>query len=124
MTMLNRHLDLVELARSNEDFRRVLETGAHAQVVAMTIPVGDEIGAEVHPDTDQLFVLEAGLARVEQDDRSATVRPGEIVFVHAGTRHNIVNAGGEPLRLVTIYAPPHHAPDTVHRTRAEADAAE
>ena len=72
----------------------------------------------------QLFVFALGRARVEQAGRDATVGPGEFAFVHAGTRHNVVNVGDEPLRLVTIYAPPHHAPGTVHRTRAEAEAAE
>jgi mannose-6-phosphate isomerase-like protein (cupin superfamily) len=124
MTILERPLNVVEAARANDAFRRVLITGRYEQVVAMTIPVGGEIGEEVHPDTDQVLLFEEGCGRAILDGRVSSVGPGDLVLVEAGTRHNFVNAGGMPLRLVTIYAPPHHAPGTVHQTRAEADAAE
>lgn len=125
--MQTRHPDLlaaVEAARSNDAFRRVVMTGDHQQVVLMTIPPGDEIGEEVHPDTDQvLFVVEGeGEARLGTD--SSPVRANDLVLVRAGTRHNFVNTGQRPLRLVTTYAPPHHPPGTVHQTKAEAEAAE
>jgi mannose-6-phosphate isomerase-like protein (cupin superfamily) len=124
MTMLEHRLDVIEAARTNDAFRRVLITGEHAQLVVMAIPVGGEIGAEVHPDTDQVLLLEGGVARAEIDGRVSSVGPGDLVFVAAGTPHNIVNVSGVPLRIVSIYAPPHHAPGTVHWTKAEADAAE
>ena len=124
MTMIDHGVNVVAATRSNDDYRRVLITGRHEQVVAMTIPVGGEIGEEVHPDTDQVLLFEEGCGRAVLDGRVSSVGPGDLVFVEAGTRHNFVNCGGAPLRLVTIYAPPHHAPGTVHRTKAEADAAE
>jgi mannose-6-phosphate isomerase-like protein (cupin superfamily) len=104
--------DIVQLARGNDAFRREIATGEHSQVVAMTIPPGEEIGEEVHEENDQLLVF--------IDGRGEAV----LVLVPAGTRHNFINTGDEPLRLVTVYAPPEHAPGTVHQTKAEADAAE
>ena len=90
----------------------------------MTLPVGDEIGSEVHEANDQIlsFVRGSGTADVAGDTR--TVNAGDIVVVPAGTRHNFVNTGTEPLVLMTVYGPPDHDPGTVHRTKAEADAAE
>jgi mannose-6-phosphate isomerase-like protein (cupin superfamily) len=90
----------------------------------MTIPPGGEIGEEVHPDTDQVLVFVEGSAEARLEGDATSAGPGDLVFVHAGIRHNFVNTGADPLRLITIYAPPHHAPGTVHATKAEADAAE
>ena len=87
----------------------------------MTIPVGGDIGAEVHPDTDQVFIFVDGSGRAELDGQSRTFDDGDLVFVRAGTLHNIVNGGQQPLRLITIYAPPAHAPGTIHQTKAEAE---
>jgi mannose-6-phosphate isomerase-like protein (cupin superfamily) len=112
-----------ELARSNDAFRRTLETGEHAQVVVMTIQPGEEIGEETH-DGDQLLLFVEGEGEAVLDGSSSAVRAGEMVFVPAGTLHNFVNTGSEPLRLVTVYAPPEHPDGTVHATKAEADAAE
>jgi mannose-6-phosphate isomerase-like protein (cupin superfamily) len=117
-------IDTHAAALANDAFRRVLHTGAHEQVVAMTIPTRGEIGAEVHPDTDQLFVVVAGSAEAIVGKERIQVAPNDLVFVEAGTRHNILNSGSSPLRLITIYAPPQHAPGTVHLTKADADAAE
>jgi mannose-6-phosphate isomerase-like protein (cupin superfamily) len=117
-------LDIIALARSNEAFRREVATGEHSQVVVMTIPPGEEIGEEVHEGNDQLLVFIAGQGEAVLDGRTSKVEPNQLVFVHAGTRHNFVNTGSVPLRLVTVYAPPEHPPGTVHLTKAEADAAE
>jgi mannose-6-phosphate isomerase-like protein (cupin superfamily) len=117
-------VDIVKLARSNDAFRREIATGEHSQVVAMTIPAGEEIGEEVHSENDQLLVFVDGQAEAVLDGRSFTVGPNDLVLVPAGTRHNFINTGDGPLRLVTVYAPPEHPPGTVHQTRAEADAAE
>jgi mannose-6-phosphate isomerase-like protein (cupin superfamily) len=117
-------LDLIAAARSNEAFRRVIDTGVHAQIVVMTIVVGGDIGEEVHPTTDQLFICVAGEGEAVLEHKPSAVRANDLVFVRAGTLHNITNRGSEPLRLITIYAPPQHAPGTVHTTRADADAAE
>jgi mannose-6-phosphate isomerase-like protein (cupin superfamily) len=117
-------VDIIEAARSNDAFRREVLTGDHEQIVVMTIPPGGEIGEEVHPDTDQVLTFVEGNAEAQLDGEASAVGPNDLVFVHAGVRHNFVNTGATPLRLITIYAPPHHKPGTVHQTKAEADAAE
>jgi mannose-6-phosphate isomerase-like protein (cupin superfamily) len=93
-------------------------------VVVMTIPPGGEIGEEVHEQNDQLLVFVDGQADAVLDGRTTKVVPNRLVLVQAGTRHNFINTGQSPLRLVTVYAPPEHAPGTVHQTKAEADVAE
>jgi mannose-6-phosphate isomerase-like protein (cupin superfamily) len=90
----------------------------------MTIPPGGEIGEEVHDGTDQVLAFVEGVGEAILDGESRPVGPNDLVFVRAGTRHNFVNTGADPLRLVTVYAPPEHEPGTVHQTKAEADAAE
>jgi len=116
-------VDILEAAWRNDAFRREVLTGEHEQVVVMTIPSGGEIGEEVHPDTDQVLAFLDGHGEARLDGQSSTVGPNDLVFVRAGTRHNFVNTGDAPLRLITIYAPPEHAPGTVHQTKAAADAA-
>ena len=116
--------DVIRLARENDDFRREIATAERSQVVVMTIPPGGEIGEEVHDGIDQLLLFVEGEAEALVGDERRRVGPDELVLVPGGTRHNFVNTGEFPLRLVTIYAPPEHAPGTVHRTKAEADAAE
>jgi mannose-6-phosphate isomerase-like protein (cupin superfamily) len=117
-------VDILGAARSNDAFRRVVRTGDHEQVVVMTIPPGGEIGEEVHPNTDQVFVFVEGIGEARLEGEATPVTANDLVFVRAGTRHNFVNSGDAPLRLITIYAPPQHAPGTVHQTKADADAAE
>ena len=117
-------MDILERTRSNDAFRRVLHTGEHTQVVAMTIPVGGTIGMETHPDNDQVLVLVDGQAETELDGETSAVSAGEMVVVPAGARHDVRNTGDEPLRLYTIYGPPDHADGVVHATKEEADADE
>lgn len=121
---MSNELDIVEMARNSDDFRRVVMTGANMQIVVMTIPAGGEIGAETHPDNDQVLLFVDGQADAILDNETTGVGPGHLVFVRAGTHHNFVNTGDEPLRIVTAYAPPEHPDGTVHHTKAEADAAE
>jgi mannose-6-phosphate isomerase-like protein (cupin superfamily) len=116
--------DIFAWARENTLFREVLATGPNSQVVVMSIPPGGEIGEEVHEHTDQVLVFVAGHGEAILDQDRTTVAMGRLVHVPAGARHNIVNTGDGDLRLFTIYAPPQHAPGTIHRTKAEADAAE
>lgn len=116
--------DFLALVRQNDAFRRELLTGAHSQLVAMTVPSGGEIGEEVHEDVDQLLLFVEGDGEAVLDGERTPVRPNDIVFVHAGTRHNFVNTGRGPLRLLTVYSPPEHPPGTVHATKEEAEAAE
>ena len=113
--------DLIAVVRDNDNFRRVVATGEHEQVVVMTLAVGEEIGSEVHRSTDQVFVLVEGTGLAVLDEEVRSFDDGDLVFVRAGTRHNIINRGATPLRLITIYAPPAHAPGTVHRTKADAE---
>jgi len=125
MTDRSEHaLDVMEAARTNQAFRREIETGEHEQVVVMTISPGEDIGDEVHPDTDQVLIFVAGKGEAVLDGKQREFDAGDLVFVRAGTRHNFINTGDEQLRLITIYAPPEHEPGTVHETKAEADAAE
>jgi mannose-6-phosphate isomerase-like protein (cupin superfamily) len=113
----------VELARENDLFRSTLVTGEHAQVVVMAIQPGEDIGEETH-EGDQILFFVGGEGEAVLEGESEAVRPNDMVFVPAGTLHNFVNTGSEPLRLVTTYAPPEHPDGTVHRTKAEAEAAE
>ena len=118
------HFDIATVAEESADFRRVLWTGKQVQLVIMTIPPGGEIGEEVHEDTDQVltFVSGVGEARVGGDRRK--VAQGDLVAVPAGTKHNLVNTGPNPLVLYTVYGPPEHADRVVHHTKEEAEAAE
>ena len=118
------HEDIQARARDNAFFREVVSTGPHAQVVLMSIPPGGEIGEEVHEDLDQVLVFVAGEGAAVIEGERSPVSAGHLVHVTAGTRHNFVNDGAADLKLYTVYAPPHHAHGTIHRTKAEADAAE
>ena len=110
----------------NGFFRQVLFTGKHSQLVVMCLKPGEEIGNEVHPEIDQFFRVEAGEARFVLNNKEEHVaRDGDAVVVPAGTWHNVINASSvKPVKLYTIYSPPEHADGTVHKTKAEAEAAE
>ena len=115
--------DIVKRAKANSYFREVLATGPHSQVVVMSIPPGGDIGEEVHDDVDQTLVFVGGEGQAILDGKKSAVAVDRLVHVPAGTRHNFVNTGKVDLRLYTIYAPPEHKPGTIHKTKAEADAA-
>jgi mannose-6-phosphate isomerase-like protein (cupin superfamily) len=104
----------------NTDFRRVLYTGPHLQLVVMSLKPGEEIGEEVHEDTDQFFRVEKGKGKISIDGRDTPIEGSTAMVVPAGARHNVRNTGPTPLKLYTIYSPPHHADGTVQHTRAEA----
>jgi len=116
------HDDIEKQTTGNSDFRRVLYTGHHLQLVLMTLQPGEEIGAEVHEDRDQFFRFEEGTGKVDIDDNSYDVGDGSGVIVPAGARHNVRNTGGELLKLYTLYGPPEHKDGIVQSTKAEADA--
>ena len=122
MTQLANAVEIVAAAWSNEAFRRVILTGTHQQVVVMTIPPGAEIGDETHPDTDQALAFVDGHGEGEARRESADVGPNELVFVQRRDAPQLREHGRAAIRLITIYAPPEHAPGTVHLTKAEADA--
>jgi mannose-6-phosphate isomerase-like protein (cupin superfamily) len=115
--------DIVKRAKANSYFREVLATGPYSQVVVMSIPPGGDIGEEVHEDVDQTLVFVQGEGQAILDGEKSAVAVDRLVHVPAGTRHNFVNTGSVDLRLYTIYAPPEHKPGTIHKTKAEADAA-
>jgi mannose-6-phosphate isomerase-like protein (cupin superfamily) len=114
--------DVFGIARENTDFRRVLATTKHTQLVVMTLPPGGEIGEEVHDGIDQLLLVVDGSGRALLDGDVTPVGPGYAVVVPSGTRHNVVSDDVLPMRLVTVYGPPDHRPGTVHHTKADADA--
>ena len=115
--------DIEQQTQANDDFRRVIYTGPHMQLVLMSLGPGEEIGAEVHQDTDQFFRVEAGTGVVVIDGRESPIESDTAIVVPAGARHNIRNTGNKPLRISTLYAPPEHADGTVHRTRSDAERA-
>jgi mannose-6-phosphate isomerase-like protein (cupin superfamily) len=116
--------DIVERARVNTAFREVVATGPHAQVVVMCLPPNTDIGLETHAELDQILVVVGGEGAAILDAEQRAIRSGSLVLVPAGTRHNIVNTGPIDLRLYTVYAPPGHAPGTIHLTKAVAEQAE
>ncbi|MEV4900647.1 cupin domain-containing protein [Citricoccus sp. NPDC055426] len=118
------HFTIADIARENPDFRKVLWTGEHAQIVVMTIPAGGEIGDEVHPDTDQILTFVSGSGEADLNGESHPIEAGDQCAVPAGAQHNFRNTGEEPLVLYTIYSPPEHAADAQYATKEEADAAE
>jgi len=116
--------NIEEKTEQNNFFRQVLYTGKHTQLVVMSLLPGEEIGMEVHPQVDQFFRIEEGQAKVVIDGEEHEVDEGFAIIVPAGSQHNVVNTGSNPLKLYTLYSPPNHPDGTIHRTRAEAMAAE
>ena len=114
--------DIERLTVDNENFRQVLYTGEHLQLVLMTLQPGEEIGEEVHEDRDQFFRVEEGQGSVDIDGRENPVMDDFAVIVPAGARHNVRNTGKEPLRFYTIYGPPEHKDKIVQRTKEDAQA--
>ncbi|MCP9613041.1 cupin domain-containing protein [Coprobacter tertius] len=123
-------LDIESYTLNNNNFRTVLWTGSNLQVTLMSIPVGGDIGLELHPNIDQFLRIEEGEGRVMMGDAEdnldfvQTVKADNAVFVSAGKWHNIVNTGDKPLKLYSIYAPAEHPHGTIHKTQAEAIEAE
>jgi mannose-6-phosphate isomerase-like protein (cupin superfamily) len=118
--------DIEKLTEKNNYFREVLYTGKYAQLVVMCLQPGEEIGDEVHHTVDQFFRIEAGEAKfVFNEKEEHRVHSGDAVIVPAGTFHNVINTSSkEPLKLYTVYSPPNHPDGTIHKTKAEAEAAE
>lgn len=117
--------DIEKATFANEDFRRVLYTSKHQQLVVMSIVPGGEIGEETHADVDQFLRIEMGVGRAILDGVEHDLSDGFSVTVPAGTKHNIINISQEvPLKLYTVYAPPNHKDGTIHKTKADADADE
>ena len=122
--------DIEQATLDNTNFRTVLWTGEHTQLTVMLIGAGDDIGLEQHPDHDQFIRIEQGKARVElgptedQIEETHEVEDDWAIIVPAGVWHNVVNTGDGGLKVYSLYSPPEHPPNTVHRTKADAMAAE
>ncbi|MFE9928137.1 cupin domain-containing protein [Streptomyces sp. NPDC005533] len=119
--------DLEKATVENPNYRAVAWSGKYLQLTLMSIPVGEDIGLEAHPETDQFLRLDAGRGRVQMGsakdrlDFDREVEDGWAIFVPAGTWHNVTNIGDEPMQLYAVYAPTHHAPGLVQATAADAE---
>ncbi|MFE8698671.1 cupin domain-containing protein [Cytobacillus sp. FJAT-53684] len=117
-------VNIEEATKSNKTFRTALWTGNHLQVTVMSIPVGGDIGLEVHPRTDQFLRIEEGKGIVQMGnsrnhlDFNQRVSDDYAIMVPAGKWHNIINTGNKPLKLYTIYAPPEHPFGTIQKSKA------
>lgn len=117
--VLNIEKDTLE----NENFRKVLYTAKHSQLVLMSLAPNEEIGMEIHPDNDQFFRFEKGEGKVIIDENEYRVSDGFAVIVPAGAQHNVINTSAtDSLKLYTIYSPAHHKDGIVMPTKAEAEA--
>ena len=106
----------------NNNFRKVLYSGKHLQLVLMSLKAGEEIGEEVHPDNDQFFRFESGNGKCFIDGNEYEVKDGDAIVIPAGAAHNIINTNPETeLKMYTIYAPPHHQDGIVRATKKDAE---
>jgi len=113
--------DIEKDTLENDNFRKVLYTGKHSQLVLMTLKPDEDIGEEIH-DVDQFFRIEAGKGKVVINDKETTIKDGSAIVVPAGAKHNIINTSDkDPLKLYSIYSPPHHKDQVSHQTKAEAE---
>lgn len=123
-------VNINQATKHNNTFRTAIWTGNHLQVTLMNINVGDDIGLEVHPNIDQFLRIEEGQGLVQMGDAKdqlyfqKRVYDDDAIMVPAGKWHNLINTGNRPLKLYTIYAPPEHPFGTIHKTKADAIAAE
>lgn len=105
----------------NNNFRKVLYSGKHLQLVLMSLKAGEEIGEEIHEDTDQFFRFESGSGKCVIDENEYTVKNGDVIIIPAGAKHNVINTDSTTeLKMYTIYAPPHHKDGLVRVTKEDA----
>ncbi len=123
-------VNINEASKENSNFRTAIWTGRHLQVTLMSINVGEDIGLEIHPEIDQFIRIEEGQGVVKMGERKDRLNFQRKVYddfafiIPAGTWHNLINTGNKPIKLYSIYAPPQHPRGTVHKTKADAEAAE
>ncbi len=123
-------INIEDATEQNNNFRRALWTGKHLQLTLMSIGVGEDIGLENHPHTDQFLRIEEGQGLVQMGDRrdrldfQKEVKKDYAIFVPAGKWHNLTNTGRRPIKLYSIYAPPEHPHGTVHKSKKDAEDAE
>jgi len=118
---MNGYISNIEkLSLENENFRKVLYTSKHGQLVLMSLLPGEEIGEEVH-DVDQFLRIEKGMGVAIINDISHDLTDGFVIVVPAGAKHNVINTGLESMKLYSLYMPPHHRDGVIHKTKAEAE---
>ncbi|HET9952649.1 MAG TPA: cupin domain-containing protein [Candidatus Eisenbacteria bacterium] len=109
-------LDLKKLVKENENYRKVLVTGKQSQLVLMSLPPGEEIGEEIHPTVDQIFLFEEGKGEIVIDNKLLPIEEHSAAFVPAGAKHIVRCTGKKPLKLCSIYSSPVHAPELVEKS--------
>jgi mannose-6-phosphate isomerase-like protein (cupin superfamily) len=119
--MAGYYTKIEEETEKNNNFRKVLFTGKHSQLVVMSLKPGEEIGMEVHDNVDQFFRIEEGEAKFIVNGEETVVSEDEAFIVPAGSEHNVINTGSEDLKLYTIYSPANHPDGTVHKDKKEAE---
>ncbi|MCX6785766.1 MAG: cupin domain-containing protein [Candidatus Komeilibacteria bacterium] len=114
------HGNIEQITLDNENFRQVLYTAKHSQLVAMSLKPNEEIGEEIHEESDQFFRFETGQGKAIIDGNEYKLEDGDVIIVPAGAKHNIINtSSGKALKLYTLYCPPHHADGTIHATKEQ-----
>jgi len=117
------HDNIIALTKQNNDYRKEIVTASYSQIVLVSIRPQEEIGQEVHHETDQILIFVSGTGQAIVNGEKSPIGSGDLILIRAGTQHNIINTGNEDLKLYTIYAPPHHKPGIIHTTKAAANRA-
>jgi mannose-6-phosphate isomerase-like protein (cupin superfamily) len=115
------HTNIESDTVENKNYRKILFTGNHLQLGLMSIEAGEDVGEEVHPDTDQFFRVDEGSGEAMIDGKTYALKDGDAIVIPAGSKHNIT-AGDEGIKMYTIYAPPHHKDKVIHKTKEDAEA--
>ncbi len=115
------HKNIIELAKQNDNFRQVVNTGKHSQVVLMSLLPGEDIGEEIHETIDQALIFVEGNGEAVIEGEASLIKEGDLVFVDAGVKHNFKNTGSVALKLYTVYSPAEHPADRIQKTKAEAE---
>ncbi len=114
--------NIEQLTRDNENFRHVLYTAKHSQLVLMSLKQGEDIGEEVHDNVDQFFRIDAGEGKAIIEGEEHDIENGDAIVIPSGAKHNIINTSvDEPLKIYTIYSPPNHRDGVIHATKEEAE---
>ena len=130
MNCAHKVINISKEAMNNCDFRKVVWTGEYCQMTVMCIPPCSDIGLELHKDTDQIIRIEQGMGLLkmwkdkDKPDYERKICVNDVVFVPAGKWHNIINIGRIPMKISSVYAPPHHPAGTIHRTKEDSEQSE
>lgn len=112
-------MNLKDLVKRNDHFRKVVLTGKKTQLVLMSLRPGEDIGEEIHSEIDQMFFIQDGTAELIMDGKPILLEEHDVALVPAGTRHNLRNRGKKPIKLFTVYSPPAHAAGEIQKTKPE-----